>query len=138
MARLMLGVLVLSFALQGSAAAQARAGGDTMPVPPSVFRSLALPGPNEYRTGAGRPGPSYWQQRADYRIAATLDTARRELQGKETIHYTNNSPSALSYFWMFVEHNGDPAGFLEDCSKLAPGVQALVMKPGERFLFKKQ
>ena len=105
MARLMLGVLVLSFALQGSAAAQARAGGDTMPVPPSVFRSLALPGPNEYRTGAGRPGPSYWQQRADYRIAATLDTARRELQGKETIHYTNNSPSALSYFWMFVEQN---------------------------------
>ena len=43
-----------------------------------------------------------------------------------------------SHFWMFVEHNGDPAGFLEDCSKLAPGVEALVMKPGERFLFQEQ
>lgn len=42
-----------------------------------------------------------------------------------------------SHFWMFVEHNGDPASFLEHCSKLAPDVQALVMKPGERFLFDK-
>jgi L-ascorbate 6-phosphate lactonase len=42
-----------------------------------------------------------------------------------------------SHFWMFVEHNGDPAGFLEDCAKLAPQVQSLVMKPGERFLFQK-
>ena len=42
-----------------------------------------------------------------------------------------------SHFWMFVEHNGDPAGFLEDCSKLAPAVRSIVMKPGERFLFHK-
>jgi len=106
MARLVRGVLLLSLALpQGSAVAQGRASGDTMPVPPSVFRSLALPAPNEYRTGAGRPGPRYWQQRADYRIAATLDTTRRQIQGKETIHYTNNSPGTLSYLWLFVEQN---------------------------------
>ena len=49
----------------------------------------------------------------------------------------NPQLAIASHFWMFVEHNGDPAGFLEDCSKLAPGVQALVMKPGERFLFRK-
>jgi L-ascorbate 6-phosphate lactonase len=42
-----------------------------------------------------------------------------------------------SHFWMFVEHNGDPALFLDDCSKLAPGVRAVVMKPGERILFRK-
>jgi L-ascorbate 6-phosphate lactonase len=42
-----------------------------------------------------------------------------------------------SHFWMFVEHNGDPASFLEDCSKVAPAVQAVVMKPGERLLFHK-
>ncbi len=42
-----------------------------------------------------------------------------------------------SHFWMFVEHNGDPGSFLEACSKLAPGTQALVMKPGERLLFRK-
>jgi len=41
-----------------------------------------------------------------------------------------------SHFWMFVEHNGDPSGFLEDCARLAPEVQTLVMKPGERLLFR--
>ena len=43
-----------------------------------------------------------------------------------------------SHFWMFVEHDGDPAGFLEDCSKLAPAVQSIVMKPGERILFRRR
>ena len=42
-----------------------------------------------------------------------------------------------SHFWMFVEHDGDPASFLEFCRKLAPGVEAVVMKPGERLLFRK-
>jgi hypothetical protein len=34
------------------------------------------PGPNVYRAASGMPGPDYWQQRADYTIAATLDTAQ--------------------------------------------------------------
>jgi L-ascorbate 6-phosphate lactonase len=42
-----------------------------------------------------------------------------------------------SHFWMFVEHDGDPAGFLESCAKLAPGVQAMVMKPGEVYVYRK-
>jgi hypothetical protein len=105
MVRSVLWLVTSTVALSGSALAHSRASGDTMPVPPSVFRSLALPGPNEYRTGAGRPGPSYWQQRVDYRIAATLDTARRQIQARETIHYNNQSPGALSYVWMFVEQN---------------------------------
>ncbi len=40
-----------------------------------------------------------------------------------------------SHFWMFVEHDGDPGKFLKACSQLAPGVQALVMKPGEELVF---
>jgi hypothetical protein len=103
MARALLGLMAFFAALTGSAAAQART--DTTPVPPSVFRSLDLPAPNEYRTGSGRPGPRYWQQRVDYRIAAVLDTVRKQIQGRETIHYTNNSPGALTYLWMFVEQN---------------------------------
>lgn len=71
----------------------------------SPFRHLELPTPNDVRTGSGRPGPKYWQQRADYRIAATLDSARNQLRGRETIHYTNNSPDALPYLWVFVEQN---------------------------------
>jgi L-ascorbate 6-phosphate lactonase len=41
-----------------------------------------------------------------------------------------------SHFWMFVEHGGDPASFLENCAKHSPDVSAMVMKPGERFVFK--
>ena len=71
----------------------------------SPFRPLSLPSPNEYRNAAGRPGPRYWQQRADYKIVATLDTAKNELRGRETIHYVNNSPDALPYLWLHVEQN---------------------------------
>jgi len=42
-----------------------------------------------------------------------------------------------SHFWMFVEHNGDPGEFLAKCAELAPGVEAIVMKPGERRTFQK-
>src|ERR1041385_2444006 len=71
----------------------------------SHFRALDLPTPNEYRTGDGRPGPKYWQQRVDYHIEATLDPSKNELRGADTIHYVNRSPSALSYLWLFVEQN---------------------------------
>jgi L-ascorbate 6-phosphate lactonase len=43
-----------------------------------------------------------------------------------------------SHFWMFVEHNGDPALFLDRCSQLAPNTKALVMKPGEEYIFRKR
>ncbi len=71
----------------------------------SPFRQLQLPAPNEYRSAAGRPGPKYWQQRADYRITAVLDTAAAVLHGRETIHYVNHSPDTLAYLWMQVEQN---------------------------------
>ncbi len=71
----------------------------------SPFRALDLPAPNDVRTGSGRPGPKYWQQQANYKITATLDPARNELRGRETIHYVNHSPDALPYLWLFVEQN---------------------------------
>ena len=74
--------------------------GDTSP-----FRRLALPTPTLLREGSGAPGPQYWQQRADYVIRATLDTVAHTISGRETLRYTNSSPDALGYLWMFVEQN---------------------------------
>src|SRR5713226_2307734 len=80
------------------------------PLPPQVgdtspFRRLALPTPSLVREGSGRPGPRYWQQRADYTIRATLDTASHSLRGDETIRYGNNSPDTLLYVWLQLDQN---------------------------------
>jgi len=63
------------------------------------------PGPNAYRDASGAPGPEYWQQRADYSIVATLDTAAKILGGAVTVRYTNNSPDTLHFVWMQLDQN---------------------------------
>jgi hypothetical protein len=78
-----------------------RAGvGDT-----SMFAPLNLRDPNIYRGATGAPGPRYWQNRADYDIRATLDTAQQSLTGELRLRYTNNSPDTLRYLWLQVEQN---------------------------------
>ncbi|MEQ1895605.1 MAG: aminopeptidase, partial [Planctomycetota bacterium] len=64
-----------------------------------------LPAPNEQRTASGAPGNGYWQQRADYEIAVTLDEEERRISGKETIRYHNHSPDALTYLWVQIDPN---------------------------------
>jgi len=77
----------------------------------SPFRQLDLGPVNVYRTAAGMPGPMYWQQRADYDIRASLDTATHTVHGVETLTYTNNSPDTLRFIWMQVDMNlGAPDG----------------------------
>jgi hypothetical protein len=63
------------------------------------------PGPNRYRSASGVPGPDYWQQRADYTISATLDTATTQITGAVEIGYTNNSPDTLRYVWIQADQN---------------------------------
>src|SRR5687768_11198064 len=48
-----------------------------------------------YRSASGMPGPEYWQNRADYTIACTLDTVQHKVSGTVAIMYTNNSPDDL-------------------------------------------
>jgi hypothetical protein len=64
-----------------------------------------LPTPNSYRTGAGAPGPAYWQQRADYEIAVVLNDEDQSITGNEIITYYNNSPSALNFLWIQLDQN---------------------------------
>lgn len=42
-----------------------------------------------------------------------------------------------THFWMFVEQNGNPGQFLELCAKNARNTKAILMKPGEEFIFDK-
>lgn len=61
--------------------------------------------PNGYRTASGAPGPAYYQQQADYKIAVELDDKNTKLYGTETITYHNNSPETLEYLWVQLDQN---------------------------------
>ncbi|WP_343767898.1 M1 family metallopeptidase, partial [Gangjinia marincola] len=61
--------------------------------------------PNQYRTGAGAPGPEYYQNTADYKMDIELDDKNQKIYGEETITYTNNSPDPLEYLWVQLDQN---------------------------------
>ena len=71
----------------------------------SPFRPLALPAPTPTRGATGAPGPQYWQQRADYALQATLDTATSVLRGTGRIYYVNHAPETLEYVWVQLDQN---------------------------------
>jgi hypothetical protein len=74
--------------------------------PRQTFAPYAYPqSPTAYRSASGKPGPLFWQNRADYRIKATLDPSSRKLGGSEVITYTNRSPDTLDVLWLQVEQN---------------------------------
>jgi hypothetical protein len=74
--------------------------------PLTTFAPLTLPNPvNAFRSADGTPGPSYWQNRTDYQIRASIDPSSHALAATEVITYTNNSPSALDSLWMQLDQN---------------------------------
>ncbi|HEY4293399.1 M1 family metallopeptidase [Luteibacter sp.] len=74
--------------------------------PRETFAPFTYPQPvNAYRSASGMPGPMFWQNRADYELAATLDPVKNTLNGKATIRYTNNSPDALDVLWLQLDED---------------------------------
>ena len=74
--------------------------------PHPLFSPLFYPSSaNEYRSGNGEPGPKYWQNKASYQITASLDDVNDAVTGSVTLTYTNNSPHALSFLWMYADEN---------------------------------
>ncbi|MBD3582974.1 M1 family metallopeptidase [Flavobacterium selenitireducens] len=60
---------------------------------------------NEYRSASGQPGPKYWQNRADYKLTASLNDQTGEIIGSEILTYSNNSPDALPFLWLHIDQN---------------------------------
>ncbi len=71
----------------------------------SFFDDLMYRQGSAYRTADGKPGPDYWQNRADYNIKAELNDQENTLTGKLTLTYTNNSPEKLDFIWLYLEQN---------------------------------
>ena len=115
--------------------------------PSETFAPFQMdPAPSVYRSANGRPGPSYWQNRADYMINARLDPPSRSISGTVEIRYTNNSPLPLDVLWLNIEQNryrtdsrgmlsggAVPAGFTEgmslDSVKLVQGKLTVAIQP---------
>jgi hypothetical protein len=74
--------------------------------PRITFAPLPLPEPSSpYRSANGAPGPSYWQNAADYVMHARLDPVAKVLTNDEIVTYSNNSPDALDSLWILLEQN---------------------------------
>jgi len=72
-----------------------------------AFRSTSVfPSRNsEYRSVNGNTGKRYWQNKANYKIDVTLDTAIHTIEGRVEIKYINNSPDELNYVWLQLDQN---------------------------------
>src|SRR5947209_2514429 len=98
---------VAALALAGGARGQATATYD----PLKTFAPLTLPAAaTPLRSGSGAPGPAYWQNRADFNIAARIDTTAHVLSGEETVTYTIISPEAMEVLWFQMDQNLYRAG----------------------------
>jgi hypothetical protein len=102
---LMSGALIAT--LMATAAAAQTPAPSTSPYDPlKTFAPLSLPDPaGTIRTGAGTPGPAWWQNRVDYSIEARLDPTAKTLGGQEVVTYTNNSPDTLDILWFQMDQN---------------------------------
>jgi len=60
---------------------------------------------NIYRAASGEPNIGYWQNRADYKITASLNDVTHEITGSVIISYKNNSPQALPFLWLQLDQN---------------------------------
>jgi Peptidase family M1 domain len=76
-------------------------------VNPNKFQPMTweFPTANESRLASGAPGPAYWQQQVDYKMALTLEEGTQMVRGEETITYHNRSPHTLTYLWVQLDQN---------------------------------
>jgi hypothetical protein len=78
---------------------------EVIPDNQSKFSDFTNRSSTEFRSASGKPGPSYWQNKASYVIESELFPETSILKGKVTLTYTNNSSESLDYIWMYLEQN---------------------------------
>lgn len=96
-----------------------------LPIPLNIQRAYE----RGTRSYDGKPGARYFQNRADYRIQATIDPATQVLTGSEIIRYQNNSSTNLSSLLIRLYQNLYQAG-----SPVDMPLRASAMKQGVKLL----
>lgn len=101
-------ILVICCLLLAAASSSAQTLADSIKYDhQDLFGPINWPLIGNTRSASGKPGPAYWQNRADYAIYASLIEGRQDttIQGRVTITYTNNSPNQLDYLWLQLDQN---------------------------------
>jgi hypothetical protein len=89
-----------------SPSSNVRTSADASASDTSIFAPLTAPvSKSDTRLANGASGPKYWQNRADYDLSATLDTATGIINGTMVLRYTNRSPNTLNILWIQTEQN---------------------------------
>jgi hypothetical protein len=104
MQKLMLSVIVMC--CQCIAIAQQNVPVESNYDPHALFSPLFYTtGETITRAATGEPNAGYWQNKADYKITATLNDVTHEINGSVIITYKNNSPHALPFLWLQLDQN---------------------------------
>jgi L-ascorbate 6-phosphate lactonase len=72
-------------------------------------------------------------------ILPPINGAFGNLDGVEAARLAHDAHAKVAipcHYWMFAEHNGNPAQFLQGMKEHAPEVQARLMSQGELFIYK--
>jgi len=73
-------------------------------------------------------------------IIPPINGAYGNLDGVEAAKLARDAGARVAipcHFWMFAEHGGSPAQFLDACKALAPGVRPHLMSQGELLVYRK-
>ena len=87
--------------------------------------------------------PDLWQdvfQMGIDVIIVPINGAFGNLDGVEAARLARDARAQVAipcHFWMFAEHGGSPAQFLDACKIDAPGVKPLLMSQTELFIYRK-
>jgi len=71
-------------------------------------------------------------------ILPPINGAFGNLNGEQAARLAGEARAHVAipcHFWMFPEHNGNPAEFLRACPAYAPNVKPVLLTPGERFVY---
>lgn len=130
------GLLILVNLSVGNVRAQQKSNFDQN----QVFSNSRFISPESaFRSASGVPASGYWQNKADYKIAVTLDTLSQTISGAETITYTNHSPDQLSYLWLELGQNlfkdGSRGSFAQNVPTGSGGfiIQSVKVANGDEF-----
>ena len=102
--------LFLALPLLAAVAAQAQTAPSTLYQPRDIKRAYA----KGTRALDGKPGPNYWQNRARYNITVQAAPPARDIRGRETITYVNNSPDTLKTLVFRIIQNIHQPGAARD------------------------